>query len=347
MNYCDYCMHTGAAFPTSLNAYGLNEKLLQVVFNQVLEGREPEWHLKGIPENQFYRELHQFLKKWPVSYRSTKKTIATFYCAIDPNLKARGIRVDNVYRLIERTSQGKQSPYGVMSYGNAYCESVIKAMCSETNACTEQVEALTLECTQLRKKLEESQKQLSCTRKALQDVTNQKFKFQKQCSVAKTKATKLKHDYAVLEDSFAQLEEDNIELSSAISDLHSELESIPDESVCECNIDEDFSFPTKNGRRYSPAIRKLYYTLLSKQIPSVKIADMIKTVIRSFFPAIDVDKLKLPQRSCADYMRRCELTTISNAHKATVLCESASESTCKGFRLNTDGPQNSRKKLEE
>ena len=136
-------MHTGAAFPTSLNDYGLNEKLLQVVFNQVLEGREPEWHLKGITEIQFYRELHQFLKKWPVSYRSTKKTIATFYCAIDPNLKARGIRVDNVYRLIERTSQGKQSPYGVMSYGNAYCESVIKAMCSETNACTEQVEALT------------------------------------------------------------------------------------------------------------------------------------------------------------------------------------------------------------
>ena len=72
---------------------------------------------------------------------------------------------------------------------------------------------------------------------------------------------------------------------------------------------------------------------------------MIKTVIRSFFPAIDVDKLKLPQRSCADYMRRCELTTISNAHKATVLCESASESTCKGFRLNTDGTTKQQKKI--
>ena len=33
-------------------------------------------------------------------------------------------------------------------------------------------------------------------------------------------------------------------------------------------------FQQKNGRRYSPAIRKLYYTLLSQQIPSVKIADM-------------------------------------------------------------------------
>lgn len=108
------------------------------------------------------------------------------------------------------------------------------------------------------------------------------------------------------------------------------------------NIDEDFSFPTKNGRRYSPAIRKLYYTLLSQQIPSVKIADMIKTVI---IPAIDVDQLKLPQRSCADYMRKCELTAIRNAHKATVLCESASESTFKGFRLNTDGTTKRQKKI--
>ena len=64
---------------------------------------------------------------------------------------------------------------------------------------------------------------------------------------------------------------------------------------------------------------------MSQQIPSVKIAEMIKTVIRCIFPAIDVDQLKLPQRLCADYMRKCELTAISNARKATVLCESASK----------------------
>ena len=52
-NYSDYCMRTGAVLPTSLNDYGLNEELLQVVFNQVVEGREPEWRLKGIPEIKF------------------------------------------------------------------------------------------------------------------------------------------------------------------------------------------------------------------------------------------------------------------------------------------------------
>lgn len=188
------CIYAGAVFPTSLNDYGLNEKLLQVVFNQVLEGKEPEWHLKGIPEIQFYRELHKFLKKWPISNRSTKKTIATFYCAIDSNLQARGLRVDSVYRLIERISQGKQPPYSIMTYGNTIqsSESVMKAVRSETSACTEQVEALASECTQLREKLE---KQLPYARKALQDVSNQKLKLQKQCSVAKTKATELKQDY--------------------------------------------------------------------------------------------------------------------------------------------------------
>ena len=43
----------------------------------------------------------------------------------------------------------------------------MKAVRSETNACTEQVEALASECTQLREKLEESQKQISYAQKAL------------------------------------------------------------------------------------------------------------------------------------------------------------------------------------
>ena len=76
---------TGAAFPIGLIDYGLSQERLHNVFNQVLEGREPEWHLKGIPDIQFYRRLHLFLKKWPVSYRTLKQVIGKFYCAIDHN----------------------------------------------------------------------------------------------------------------------------------------------------------------------------------------------------------------------------------------------------------------------
>lgn len=178
-------VYTGAVFPTGLRDYGLSEERLRNVFNQVLEGREPEWHLKGIPEIQFYRQLHPFLKKWPVSYRTSKQAIGTFYCTIDPNLKARGFRADNVYTFIERISQGTQSPNTVMSYGNS--ESVIKAMHSEARACTDQIETLSIECVQLKEKFEESQKQLSCAQKALRDITNEKLELQRQYKVAKKK----------------------------------------------------------------------------------------------------------------------------------------------------------------
>ena len=53
-----------------------------------------------------------------------------------------------------------------------------------------------------------------------------------------------------------------------------------------------------------------------------------------------MNKLLLPQRSCADYIRKGELPTISNAHKATVLSECAD-----GFRLNTNGTTKKQRKI--
>lgn len=60
-------------------------------------------------------------------------------------------------------------------------------------------------------------------------------------------------------------------------------------------------------------------------------------------PSIDVEQLQLPHRACADYMRKAELKTISNAHKATILCENASEN--RTFLMNTDGTTKFQKKL--
>ncbi len=50
--------------------------------------------------------------------------------------------------------------------------------------------------------------------------------------------------------------------------------------------------------------------------------------------------LKLPQRSCASYMRREELKTICTA---TTLCDQISQ--MKSFRLNTDGTTKFQKKI--
>ena len=105
---------------------------------------------------------------------------------------------------------------------------------------------------------------------------------------------------------------------------------------------KEFCIEAKCRRRYSPAIRKLYYQLLTKQVPTSKIVDIIKAVIRCFSPAVDIQNLNLPQHDCASYMRKNELKALSDAHKAKLLCENTSRT---GLRLNTDGTINDQRKI--
>ncbi len=60
---------------------------------------------------------------------------------------------------------------------------------------------------------------------------------------------------------------------------------------------------------------------------------MIKTILKTFMPSLDVDKLQLPGESCASYMRREELTTLNLAHKS-------------GVNLNSDGTTKSQRKIQ-
>ena len=101
---------------------------------------------------------------------------------------------------------------------------------------------------------------------------------------------------------------------------------------------------TKVGRTYSTEIRTLYYSLLAAQIPASKIDSIIKSVIKCFQPFVNVDELKLPKKSCASYMRKDELKSICDAHKATVICEDYVAKQ-KRLHLNTDGTTKHQKKL--
>lgn len=96
---------------------------------------------------------------------------------------------------------------------------------------------------------------------------------------------------------------------------------------------------------YTPAVRELYYTLLANQLPPAKISTTIRSILKCFLPSLDLTHLQLPSESCASYMRRQELTTVSLAHKATVtsILEQAKSG---ALHLNTDGTTKSQKKLE-
>lgn len=223
-----------------------------------------------------------------------------------------------------------------MNYGDHARRQEIKELRSDVTSCNQELQQMARECEQLREQFKTSQLQLQSTEQALRDVTNENVLLRKKKDVAEKKAAKTEAYKAVLEEECARLHIDNIDLAL---ELENEVE---EESAKDPDFDV-LSICSKTGQRYPPEVRKLYYSLLTSQVPASKIEVIIKTVLKTFHPSVDVDQLQLPKKSCASYMRMLELKTISNAHKATVLCEQAAEGA--GFHLNTDGTTKAQKKL--
>ena len=97
---------------------------------------------------------------------------------------------------------------------------------------------------------------------------------------------------------------------------------------------EPFLIETRSkgrGNQYSPIIRQLYYALLVERIAPKKIKGIVQSVLKCMVPSADVGSIQLPSKSCADYMRRDELPTVSRAHKADYLGSAES------IALNSDG----------
>ena len=121
-----------------------------------------------------------------------------------------------------------------------------------------------------------------------------------------------------------KLEEGQALNKADIFKLFEENEDLSKASSGKLTDAESDIFVSKCGGQYTPAVRKLYYSLLAKQVPVSHIEKIIKAVIKCVNTLVDIDQITLPKRSCASYMRRDELKTIS-AHKATVLCDDISK----------------------
>ena len=91
------------------------------------------------------------------------------------------------------------------------------------------------------------------------------------------------------------------------------------------------TLPTFSKRKYNANIRELYYSLLAMRIPPGQIKTMVTNVISCLNLSVDVNALRLPGKSCAAYMRRQEMLTISRAQKADELLKED------GWLLNSDG----------
>ena len=124
-----------------------------------------------------------------------------------------------------------------------------------------------------------------------------------QLEAEQTASSHLQSEHEELQETVARLIEENQSLQENITQLEEELDHVDGMTCDERQEDgqelEHFVITTTNGKRYSNGVRELYYKLLTMQITPAKIAKIIKAVLKSMTPSVDVESLKLPKRSAA------------------------------------------------
>jgi len=340
-------------FPESLLKCGLTKTLLLQIFTDVQchKTENVSWHLSETPELGFYRELHQFLKRWPMTQNANKSTLGKVYLAIDKRLQAKGLGPNNTYLFIERSVASQHVNTSVMTYGLDLTEKnklhtlqmQVDEYAVDMQKLTEQFNDLKKQMAKAKKELIKTKSELKQARNALEDTTNKLHFTEVQHSAKYQSVLNENLKFAEELDEYLYCANISDELSSTCKELSEIKEACTDAVTIDDGSVSNFSFKTRIGKKYSPAIRKLYYCLLSNQIPPGKIAATIKSILKAFFPALDTDLLALPKERCAGQMRIDEMCTISEAHKASVICEQLQAG--KTLHLNTDGTTLAQKKI--
>ena len=210
-----------------LERYGLTEKTLEEAFLSMENNVGHTWSLSEVPIVGFYRQLHHYLKRWPLSRLATKSMIGKFYISIDPELQTKSIctRPDNVYQFIDRVASSKKPSSMTMSYG---LRVTIQHLQDEVKGCSTEVQELTTkvyeqdkELSTMRKEVEAASKELSETKYTLEDIAHRLQVVQKQSDCARRQIQESKRKFDATEADFVhyvqELLEENEELRELVS----------------------------------------------------------------------------------------------------------------------------------
>ena len=265
-------------------------------------------------------------------------------------------RPSNVYMYVQRLAMSNKAHFEPMSYGIEKTVEKLQLAVNEYQSDLEEMSEIILnqqkDLQAMRTQLKKAQSEIASSRRELADVTNKLQNVRDQRDSARRKAHKMEERIEAAYDDTAHYEDmllsENEDLSELIDHLKKEVNTLSCTNVTLssdiCQGRASFSFQTKDGGKvYTAAVRELYYALLANQLPPAKIASIIRTILKSFLPWLQVDKLQLPGESCAAYMRREELTTLNLAHKATRLTEQA-QTGCVNF--NSDGTTKAQRKIQ-
>ena len=295
------------------------------------------WSLRGIPNAEFYRKLHSYLKKWELTCSATKASIGRFYISIDKQLQERGSTPNNTYLFIEKVVCSKKSDTALMPYAITTQLKAVQQVHEDEATYQEYCYDLELENTKTELlNVQENFKKLTHEKNILlreRDNANQKLHHLNEINKSTISDMLRREEILIAKNS--ELLQENMSLKSKLfltagtSTSNNQLQLIKhDDIIC-----------TKIENAYSQHVRELYYKLLADQIPPAKVESTIKSVLNCFFPTLNTSNLKLPREKCAGYMRREEMHTICMAHKAYSISESDS------LNLNSDGTTKFQKKI--
>jgi len=147
--------------------YGLTEEVLKEAFSQSAEDQESCWSLNKIPTIGFYRELHNFLKKWPSSHSATKTAIGKFYIQIDPELRIKSTtscRPDNIFQFIEKVAFSSKPHSMLMSYGT---HATIQLLQNEVRGCSTEIQELSAKVMEQEQELSAIKREVGIAREEL------------------------------------------------------------------------------------------------------------------------------------------------------------------------------------
>ncbi len=99
--------------------------------------------------------------------RTSQPTIGKFYCSIDSRLLAKWSRPDNIHRFVDGIATFNRVSEQLMVYDAP----PIRSMRLQLKMCTETVESLNSECTELKTNFQQSRTELQTTKATLGEIT--------------------------------------------------------------------------------------------------------------------------------------------------------------------------------
>ena len=305
--------------------HGLGQQELEQIISHPGQTR---WVLTVAPSKEFYSDLHTVLKK----KRIPVDEIGAIYRSIDPEL-------------LQTTASHKDAYAKVQDMVGRHSDTKSKAKLKNSETCADNNGRFAIQNVKRREKRAKTkmahlQRSLNSLRKMNKaqgvKVDNLTAALESVQCLVHERNIEIKHLQSVVRNhelTIDLLEDELVQMRKQTDQRHAQYESEITDLISQINQLESTpeKLSTFSSRTYNSNVRELYYSLLAMKIPPAQIKTVISNVICHLVPSIQTDDLRLPGKSCANYMRSQEMPTISEVQKASELMQE------KQWHLNSDG----------